>query len=241
VSSNLTASARGNLMQKKVISILILIGLAFAVYWYFNDDQNPQTANENQTVVNNEQTQAPEEIQYDLNYEKDQSKWLTYNNTQLGFSFKYPPKYKDVSVLMMAGDTGEIFIGGAFVCLPDPGCSRQGFTFGGATTDYSAVKGVGYTFNGFEKIGGKYFVKDATGKSVEVSGPIIEVKAKNTAGYMIRGTDTGPGFPGYFGVTERNAFFNLRSAKFKGIIFRSDTVQISEEELLAILSTFTVK
>ncbi len=172
---------------------------------------------------------------------------VLFESKELGFSFKYLNKYKDVSYLVAngyrGGDSGKIFHGGVFEKVCPPECSRYGISFSGMTDDYSAPRGGMATDNiGYEKKDGKYFVIRVGGDIVDVTDMVEEIKTATAEGILIRGrgiSKDGPGLGWNEGILL--AIFKLKNSEFSAVNFYNpDITKVPEEDFMYILRSVDI-
>lgn|GEM_PF-3524993 len=170
-----------------------------------------------------------------------------FESKELGFSFKYPDKYKDVSYFISDGyrgsGSGKIFNGGIFEKICPPDCLRDGISIAGMTQDYSAPRGGSPTDNlGYIKKDGKYFIVRIGGNEVEVLDPVEEIKTPTAEGILVRGygiPQDGPGLGWNEGTLL--AVFNLKESEFKALnFFASNIDKESEEDFLQVINSVNI-
>lgn len=175
--------------------------------------------------------------------ENENSKWITYRNDELGFSFEYPQEYGDFSVDIIPGDRGKIFRGG-FQEFSNVWEDNKYFTIGGNTIDFVADRSIFFLdFIYYSKDSDKFFDYKATGKKYQLDPAktmfidgqkAIIVDSKSYHHDRASELLVGPGFNG-------GALINLpnNNREFKGLaIWNSDINKLSQKKFEEIVSTF---
>ncbi|MFA6525420.1 MAG: hypothetical protein WCT33_04120 [Patescibacteria group bacterium] len=159
----------------------------------------------------------------------DTSNWETYENKQLGFSFKYPSSFGYVSSTLEVGDTGRIFRG-TF-------SNTANIVIGGASSDYTFPSEAGFTHTyGYKSVVDGYSmllpVTDPSLREKSVN-LIKKITAVNTNGILVK-TD-------FFEVEQTGAIFNLNHDTITGMaLLKKDTETLPLDQFEAILKTFTL-
>lgn len=160
--------------------------------------------------------------------------WKTYENKEIGLSFKYPASYGDFQISISNGWTGKIFKGNFQ--------NNEFFSIGGITADYT--EGRGAYFLDFVKYlyeGEKYyhlmaldkrFLIEPT-KTLSVDGQKVLIVNDNS--YI---EETGAQQPSMGPGANEGALVNLPggASKFEGLAIRNSTLPQSDfEEILTTL------
>lgn len=161
--------------------------------------------------------------------------WKTYENKEIGISFKYPSEYGDFSI-SMANSEAKKYTGGFQ--------NNKAFSIGGITEDFTAGRsGYFLDFVKYLSESGKYYHLMALGKKwlvepvkiLNVDGQKILIV--NGDSYVEERNEEGPTInPGPNG----GALVNLPSGgNFKGLaIWNSDIKTLSQSKFEEILATF---
>jgi hypothetical protein len=164
---------------------------------------------------------------------------IDFESKELGFSFKYPGKYNDVSYTVVDSTTnstitGRVFNGAIYEKKCPPNCLREGIIFVGMTADFSDYQGGAPTdILGYIKRDGKYFIIRSEVGEIEVLSQVEEIKTATAEGILVRG----------YGITADSGFiwskdallaiFKLKESEFRTLnFFASDT---SEEDFMQIM------
>ena len=147
--------------------------------------------------------------------------WKTYQNKEVGISFKYPDIFKRTDMKIIKGDTGRM-LNGVLEFAPN-----HWISFGGVTEDFSQAKGGSILDTlGYEKNGGKYFLKFIFGKNEVVPGEFWKVNGGKNEAIVIRDTEIEQ----ILSNKDTAVFVNIPKSPFHGIVF-SITPQDSGEPI----------
>lgn len=162
--------------------------------------------------------------------------WKTYENKEIGISFKYPSEYGDFSISINNSETGKKYTGGFQ--------NNKVFSIGGITEDFTAGRsGYFLDFVKYLSESGKYYHLMALGKKWLVEPVKIlnidgqKILIVNGDSYVEERNVEGPTInPGPNG----GALVNLPSnGDFKGLaIWNSDVKTLSQSRFEEILATF---
>lgn len=181
-------------------------------------------------------TTTPETAQEPTQSTDEIANWKTYENKELGFSFRYPASYGDFQVSINNGATGRKFTG----LFQD----NKYFSIGGLTADFSAGQSGDFLdFGKYLNEGGKYYhlmVLDKKWllepiKILTASGQKILIVNGNS--YVEERNEDGPTInPGSNG----GALINIPgSGEFKGVaVWNSDVNDLPQSSFEEILMTF---
>lgn len=154
----------------------------------------------------------------------DTSDWLTYENEEYGFSFKYPAEYGEVTVTVSSGTEGSK-LRGSF-------SATDAIIFGGDTKDYSFPSEAGFLDTyGYGKDDDGYFMYLPVAAEEHSIQLIKKVPRTDADGIILTTTMYNIGVSG--------AIFNLPENIYPGIGFMlRNQDQVSQEEFENVLSTF---
>lgn len=168
--------------------------------------------------------------------------WKTYENKELGFSFKYPSAYGSFSLSVENGEDGKQYRGG-FPAFTERWAENKFFSLGGITQDFGQGRsGYFLDFVRYAKESGKYYHLMAQNKKYEfkplkvmmVDGQEVLIVDGNSYADD-KGTELGFG-PGKNG----GALVNLPgNGEFAGLaIWNADIKKLSQAEFEKIIATF---
>lgn len=211
-------------MKNKFLIFALFILVLGAVAWGVSRNQKttnnaviPVATEENKpqnTITNNE---TPTQVNLDT------AEWKTYQNKEVGISFKYPDIFKRTDIKIIKGDTGRMF-NGVLEFAPN-----HWISFGGVTEDFSQAKGGSILDTlGYEKDGSKYFLKFIWGKNEIVPSEFWKINGGKNEAIVIRDT----GIEQILSSKDTAIFVNIPQSSFHGIVF-SITPQNSGESVSA--------
>lgn len=236
--------------MKKVLLIILLIVIVAGIsgggvyLWQTNK------ANINKQILQNQTDNLNKQIEINGTSSNQESKqvsletdnvanWKTYENKEIGISFKYPSEYGDFNLTIRNGGySGKIYTGE----FPN----NKFFFVGGVTNDFSAGRGGYFTdFVSYSYEGDKYYYYGpgpATAKELLEPDKILYIDGQqalyvtNNSFVDERGLE-GPSLSNT--VTNGGVLINLPNNNiFKGIaILNLDKSVLSQDKFLEIVST----
>lgn len=178
----------------------------------------------------------------DINWD-DTDSWKTYENKDLGFSFKYPAEFGDFSFFVndsQGNNQTAMFSGkeyyGNFDNIKSPGLAKNYLALGGVTSDFQkGTEGNFYVFVSYYYEEGKYYstpINLFSNQKISIN-PTKILSVNNKEILLLERKIV-------FGEVhiEKGAYINLNNGQeFKGMAIENMT--LTQEQFEKILSTFS--
>ncbi len=217
-------------------SVVVILS-SLGTYWYISNQvsqQNMQQTYQPSPTVESTVSASPTTTL------DETANWKTYNNKDLGISFKYPAQLGEVNVSVRSGAEGGKELYGTF-------SANNGITFKAITSNFA--EGRDFSFSetyGFTKIGNDYYIhnfiyRGGTGNLPNKVGgdgkKLVQYLDGSIKGIVVAGSYTQPGQY----TLENNqlgAIFNLQG-DYVGLGFvQNDKSKLPDKTFINILLTF---
>lgn len=216
-------------MKNILLIIVVFLVIGGAVSLVVHKSKVPET---NPVLATPDQPQAKM-----FKKEPDTKEWKTYENKDVGISFKYPAIFDRVDAHIINGETGRVLTG-VLEFMPN-----HWISFGGATEDFTWGKGGSLTDTyGYKKKGEKYFLKFIWGDNEVIPSEFLPVNGGNDQAILIRDKEINQ----MLSSKAVAVFVNIPNSPFQGLVFMlcptdgRETVDEKEVDILRqIVSSVT--